>query len=356
MFDDYHKGIKFKSGSEIIGLTTRDAEAFAGLSGANLLFIVDEASGFPAPIFDAVFGNLAGGGKVLLTGNPTRTSGGFFDAFHSKRAAWKTLHISSRESPNFHGENIPGLATPSWLEWAKLNWGEGSPAWDVRVEGNFPKQDSNTVIALAEVEDAIERWQTTDPDGPVEVGLDVARFGDDKSVMCVRRGHRAVSFEVLPPGDGPDTANLAANMAIDAQGNNTNKPRIKVDVIGVGASVYDTLARRKDVEAVPVNVAERATDEERYHSLRDQLWFGVRDWLRDGGAIPSDSTLESELVAPTYTFDNRARFQVESKDQIKKRIKRSPNHADALALAIYPGNPALRGVRTSQVRTRPIHG
>ena len=112
-------------------------------------------------------------------------------------------------------------------------------------------------------------------------------------------------------------------------------PLVRVDVIGVGAGVADLLRYNNQVECVGVNVATSATIEE-YALLRDQVWFGLKKWLKDGGAIPSDPKLEAELVAPTYAFDLRGRIKVEPKEKIKERLRRSPDRADALALAVGP--------------------
>ena len=123
---------------------------------------------------------------------------------------------------------------------------------------------------------------------------------------------------------------------------------VRVDVIGVGAGVADFLRYNNQVECVPVNVATSATVEE-YSLLRDQLWFGLQKWLKDGGAIPSDPKLEAELVAPTYAFDLRTRIKAEPKEKIKERLRRSPDRADALALAVGPlypgGQPRITWLR-----------
>jgi hypothetical protein len=339
LYDDYHKGLKLPDGREVFGITTRDAEAFAGLSGANLLFIVDEASGFPEPIFNSVFGNMAGGGKVVLTGNPTRTSGTFYDSFHAKRDAWKPLHIRSMDNPNFHGGDIPGLANPAWVEWAKKQWGVGTPAWDVRVEGNFPRLGENTVCSLAVVEDAGARWEETRGEGLLHLGVDVGRFGDDPSVIYPRRGQRALTPTELRGLDGPDVAGEVLKVARALRHDDTERPRVKVDVIGVGASVFDVLKRSKEVVAVPIDVSSRAVDPEQYANLRAEAWFTLAAWLSGGGAIPADPDLEGELVAPTYSFDGQGRYVIEPKDKIKARLGRSPDHAEGLMLSVVDATP-----------------
>lgn len=338
---DPRRGLIMPDGRQIFGLTTDTPERFAGLSGANLLFLVDEASGFPEAIFDAVFGNLAGGGKVVLAGNPTQTSGAFYDAFHSKRGSWKTLHVASTETPNFHGGNVPGLANPAWVEWAKGQWGEGTPAWDVRVLGNFPSQGANSVIALSLVEAANLNYAKEKDAGELSIGVDVGRFGDDPSVIQAVRGRKAHPAVTLHGQDGRMVAGYVLEVVREHRRSTDGKVRVKVDVIGVGASVADHLRGHEEIELVEVNVSERADDESKYHRLRDQLWFGAGDWLKEGGVLPpEDQKIVGDLVAPTYAFDSQGRYQVEPKEQTKRRLGRSPDRADALCLAVYRGTQA----------------
>jgi len=339
LYDDYHKGLKFPDGREVFGLTTKDAESFAGLSGAGLLFIVDEASGFPKAIFDAVFGNMAGGGKVVLTGNPTRTSGTFYDAFHEKRGSWCTKHIPSTKGPNFTGQNIPGLANPKWLEWARTYWGEGTPAWDVRVLGNFPRGGSMNVVALHLIEDGEARWPDTRPQGPLVAGLDPARFGDDASVLAARRGPKLLALPEWRGLDGPDLAGKAREWLLDHRVHG-EKPRVKVDVIGIGASAFDALKRSKDLEVVAVNSSETANDPEKYANVRSEMHFAVTSWLGEGGALCPSERLAGELAAAEYSFDGRGRYVVEPKVAIKARLGRSPDASDALGLSCWERGPA----------------
>ncbi len=341
LYDDHRSGLKYDDGREVLGLTTNEAERIAGLSSPNLFFVVDEAAGYPEELFEAVFGNLAGGGKVLLLGNPTRTSGTFYEAFHQKRDLWATAHISSLESPCITNAEpcVPGLATPEWAVRAKAQWGgEESPIYQVRVLGEFPRQAENAVIGLEVVEAATRRWAETPDGGTLELGVDVARYGDDRSVIFPRRGKKAFKPVVLRSMDVVEVAGKALEAA-RALAKPGEKPVVKVDEIGIGAGVADILKRSGEVLVVAVNVAEHARAEG-YAKLRDQLWFSLRDWLAEGGAIPPEPELEAELVAPTYTFDAQGRAKVEAKDQIKRRLGRSPDLADALALAVWSAKPA----------------
>ena len=336
---DPRTGLRFDDGRVVIGFSTDRPETAAGQSGDELLYLVDEASGIDERIMEAIEGNLAGGGRVALCGNPTQTSGTFYDAFTTKREFWHPVHISSEETPNASGigEPIPGLATREYVEEKRRQWGEDSPLYAVRVRGDFPTQASNSVVGLELIEAARKRYPDVPDTGPLEIGVDVARFGDDDSVIQPRRGKRAPVPRVI---HGQDTVQVAGAVVQVAQ--ELRRPgervRVKVDVIGVGAGVADTLRQHQWLDVVDVNVAESATatdDGPGYALLRDQLWFAVRDWLRDGGAFAPDEQLEAELVAPVYSFDTRGRIKVESKDSMKKRLKRSPDRADALALAVH---------------------
>ena len=336
-------GYRLSDGRGVYGFSTKEPERMAGISGAEVLFIIDEASGFPEDIFEAIEGNRAGGGKQLLFSNPTQTSGTFFDAFHTKASFWERIHISSREAAELVPP-ISGLATKAWLAEKAEEWGEDSPIFKVRAQGDFPDQASNSVVALAAVDAAIKRWddrRATSRDqlaelGPLEIGVDPARFGDDESVIVSRRGVRVLDIRTRQGLDGIQLAGavLEAVRSLRSKG---EKPRIKVDVIGIGASVFDQLQHFTDeVVPVSVNVAEVSEHEDKYGNLRDQVWFEMARWL-DTGEIPDDGKLQGELVAPVYTFDPKGRQRVESKAEIKKRTKRSPDRADALCLAVHRG-------------------
>jgi phage terminase large subunit len=336
-------GLELPGGRAIFCISTDKPEKMAGLSGAEILFIIDEASGFPEALWEPVFGNMAGGGRLLALGNPTQLSGPFYEAFTTKREFWETLHVSSEESPNvLAGEVVvPGLATREWVEEKKREWGEKSAAYQVRVAGNFPSQGDNAVIPLENVQDAVRRWAETAAEGLLHIGVDVARYGDDESVVQPRRGKKALEPHVFQGLDNVDLAGQVLRI-VRALRHPGEKPRVKIDVVGNGSGVVDILRReRNELEVIPINVAEAATAEG-FHRLRDQLWFGCGDWLKEGGAIPDDPKLFSELVAPTYFFDARGRQEVEEKEAVKRRLRRSPDRADALCLAVYEKRSSMR--------------
>lgn len=376
-----HSGFEVAPNWGIWGKATDKPERMAGPSGANVLYIVDEASGYDERLLEAIQGGLAGCGKIVLFGNPTRTSGAFFDAFHEKRDAWKLLHIDSQHTPNFFGKRIPGLADPVWLEETarKLWGGPGNPIWQVRVEGRFPGQAPNAIIGLDLLEAAKARWLEQErlrpcselgpADGRLEVGVDVSRDGEDETVVAPRRGKRAypLSRVVFDPKlvTAKDPVPLGHQAALGAvmvarelrkanEGKDAPKnlrPRIKVDEIGNGAACLDHLLAHfaDEFEVVGIKVSQKAdaevkvapgiTAEQYYANKRAQVTFGVRDWLVAGGTVPPDPKLDAELVAPTQHQTSLGKTAVEGKDEIKKRLKRSPDAGDALGLSCYEPPP-----------------
>lgn len=353
-------GIQFPDGREIVGFSTNEPERMAGISGANVLFIVDEASGVPEPIFEAIEGNRAGGARVLLLSNPTRLSGEFHAAFHAKRQFYRTFSVSSRSTPNATGvgKPRPGLATREWCEEKALEWGVESSLYQVRVDGEFPRQGANAVIALALVEEALERMRAYleepfEPSRGLDLGVDPARYGDDQSAIAPVRGELAYAIRRARNLDGPELAGLVLDTVRELR-QPGERVRIKVDVIGLGASCYDALNPKHNpavkalgLEVYPLASSTAATSDG-FANLRAQLCFALRDWLRDG-LLPGDGKLEAELVAVEYAFDARGRRTVTPKEELKLRLGRSPDGADALALAVY-NPPTAKPLPRSQSR------
>lgn len=340
-------GLQFDDGREILGFSTDEPEKMAGFSG-DILFILDEASGIPEVIFEAIEGNRAGGAGIVLFSNPTQTSGTFYDAFHSKRHLWCPITVSSEETPNVVEGRIviPGLAAREWIDEKREDWGVESPLYQVRVLGNFPQQGSNAVVGLTLVEVAQKRWdEDGSGEGRLELGVDPARFGEDESVIAPRRGKKIFTLRAFLGLDGVQLAGEVIKAIRDLRRPGDALPRVKVDAIGIGASCCDQLRYHRDengeaeLELIEVNSASAATTEA-HHRLRDQLWFGITDWLKEGGELPPDDKLARDLVAPTYSFDAQSRQQVEPKKDTKARLGRSPDRADAVALSIFQGAAA----------------
>lgn len=318
-------------------------QALAGFHAENIMFLLDEASAIAEIAFEVALGALSTPGAiVIMTGNPTKTQGFFYDSHHKTRDRWFTMRVSSEDVPRARGH----------IEDVIANYGRDSNRYRVRVLGEFPTQDDETVIPLDLVLAARGRDVVTSDVWPV-LGVDVARFGDDTSAIVLRQGNTLLAIKEWRQLDGAQLAGRIQRFVADLP--NHLKPReIVVDIIGVGAAVYDIL--RLDGSAVReyvrgCNVAEMPSVSELDHRLRDQLWFAGRDWFAerkchipkefpDPADTPLIEKLIGELTAPTYDFTSLGKRKVESKADMKARGVPSPNLADAfllsLAAGIYP--------------------
>lgn len=351
--DSHRTGLKTLDGRWLYGFATDVADNMGGKSSSNLLFIVDEASGVPDAIWEAIKGNMAGGGKILCVANPLRPSGWFYDLFKERRGQWALQRLSSLEAADYQQRvcRVPGLASYEAIqeEWAGY---ESTAAYACRVLGEFPLQGEDSVISVAIVDAALSRWATAPEEGRLELGVDVARDGGDDSVVAPVIGNKALEMRVVHGYDSHQVAGLTMTVLRELRGRfKTEYPvRVKVDAIGAGAGVYDCLRRepRSEVEAVAVSVSESPTSQPTagpgYALLRDQLWFAGREWLVGGGALPADRKLEAELAAVRFGYTASGKLKVESKIELKKRIRRSPDRADALLLAIYQPPRRVAGV------------
>lgn len=335
-----------------LGLSTDKPERFQGFHAEDILLIVDEASGVDQQIFDAAEGFLTStGAKLLLIGNPTQLSGEFYNAFRSP--LYHKIHISAFDSPNLKAGKVvrPYLVTQEWVEEKRLKWGEDSPLWYSRVLGEFPEQGDDTLIPLAWIEAAQQRWQALAPGEPIELGVDVARYGSDTTVIMLRQGSRA---EIVTQLRGQNTMEIAGR-TIEAL-RKTKATVAKVDVIGIGAGVVDRLEEQR-YPVQEMNSSEAAYDNERFVNKRAEWYWALRERFQSGDiAIPPDDELASQLASLKYKFDSRGRIQIESKEEMRKRGLPSPDKADALMLAFAPSVKRFDAGLVSILRGAKIYG
>lgn len=297
-------------------------EALQGLHSKHILILVDEASGVPEPVFEAGRGSLAADNAfVMLASNPTRLEGLFYDTHHKLRSLWYTMSVSGHDCPT------QGQQFRDELE---FQYGKDSNVYRVRVTGEFPTQETDVVIPLTLCETA--KVREVKPFGPIVWGIDVARFGSDRTVLIKRRDNATFAKHIA--WSGQDTMQTAGR--IFAEWNDTlpeDRPHtIFVDVIGIGAGVVDRL-QELQLPIAGINVAESASADDRYHRLRDELWFRCRRWLeKKHCSLFNDETLIAELSLPKYKFTSSGKLIVESKDELRKRYPRSPDVADAFCL------------------------
>jgi len=300
-------------------------EALAGVHSANVLLVVDEASGVPEKVFEAAAGSMSGhAATTILMSNPTRSSGTFFESQTRMASSWWTRRWSCVDSP---------LVSEEFVDEMRARYGEESNAFRIRVLGEFPMADDDTIIPFHLADSAIKRDIEVTPDTKPIWGLDVARFGADKTALCKRYGNVVTE---ISSWQGLDLMQTVGRVMAEYEGLSPSmRPsEILVDSIGVGGGVVDRL-RELGAPVRGINVGEAPAMGGTYMNLRAELWFKTKGWLEDRSCkIPNDDQLLAELTSIRYGFTPGGKMKAESKDDMRKRGLKSPDLADALCLTM----------------------
>jgi hypothetical protein len=321
-------------------------EALQGLHERNLMLVVDEASGVDDKIFEVGEGALTGENTtVVLMSNPTKVSGYFYDT-HTKWEGWDRFKMSCVDSP---------LVSKKYVENIKQRYGEASNIYRVRVLGEFPISGDDALIPLDWVQGALGRDIVTMAMSEAKVervaGLDVARYGDDASSLVVRQG-KVISH--LKRWRGADLMETVGRV-VSAWRDENIFDHLFVDVIGMGAGVYDRL-KEVGVPCTAVNVGETSALGDRFNRLRDELWWKCREYF-EGKTVRIESSaltedLIGELTGVTYkVLSSTGKIKVEGKQEMKNRGVASPDMADALCLTFAQG---VRTRESSVAQFRPV--
>ena len=355
-FDPRHEllGLSLKlDRGEAFAVASDTPETLEGAHAEALLYLFDEAKIIPPDTFDAVEGAFSGAGPdtaaeayALAVSTPGEPAGRFYE-IHRRAPGfedWWTRHVTLDEAIG------AGRISRAWAEQRARQWGEKSAVYQNRVLGEFASGDEAGVIPLGWVEAANERWREHDerrrPAEPLTaVGVDVARFGEDRTVLALRVGDVVTELRRSAKEDTMATAGRVRGL-LGARGG-----RAIVDVIGVGAGVVDRL-REQGLDVTPFNAAE-GTDakdtsgELGFANRRSAAWWRLRELLDPSGdhalALPPDDTLTGDLTAPTWKPTSGGKVQVEGKDEIRARLGRSTDDGDAVVMAFEPEG-APRGV------------
>ena len=314
------------------------ADTLAGLHAKFILFVIDESGGVPKAIMATAEAGLAnehvGWAKILQAGNPTHLEGPLYDACTSERAMWTVIEITGDPDDP---ERSPRISK----EWAReqiQKYGRDNPWVLVNVFGQFPPSSLNTLIGPDEVNVAMRRWghlkKAEFAHMQKRLGVDVARFGDDRTVICPRQGQMTHKFIILRRAD---TVAIAARILLACSRWDSELELID-DTGHWGHGVYDNL-RAAGRAPLAIQFHAPALDP-RYKNRRAEMWLTMVEWIKKGGCLPFVPELIAELTVPTYTFSG-GQFLLEDKDQIKERLGRSPDLADALALTFaVPDQPS----------------
>ena len=220
-----------------------------------------------------------------------------------------------------------------FIDEMRLRYGEESNAFRIRVLGEFPLADDDTIIPFHLAESAQHRDVQVSEETSIVWGLDVARFGTDSTALCKRQG--PIVTEVRS-WRGLDLMQTVGRVVAEYEGlPDSRRPReILVDSIGVGSGVVDRL-QELELPVRGVNVAEAPSMGETYLNLRSELWFKTKGWLEDRSCkLPSNDQLIAELTSIRYSFTSSGKMKAESKDEMRKRGLQSPDLADALCLTM----------------------
>lgn len=346
-----------------VARTASKPDALQGFHADDVLYIIDEASGVDDSIFEPVLGALSTpGAKLLMCGNPTQLSGFFYESHNKNRSSYAAFHIDGRKSSRVSQDFVQTIIRM---------YGEDSDVFRVRVAGDFPLQEDDIFIPLPLVENSImtEFSPRKKPDS-IHIGCDVARFGDDRTVIGYKIDEKAEFYKKRQGQDTMKTADdivLLGEMLVQRYRLTPDKDDpipVKVDDGGVGGGVVDRLRQMKRnapeklwwLEIYPVIFGQRIKHKH-YHDSTTYMMSVAKKLLQpydeDGHRkpveliLPDDDDLVAQLSGRKYGLTETSKIKVESKDAMKKRGRPSPDEADCVLLLCLPVKPPKKkGVRT----------
>lgn len=387
-----HKSAKIPLGGKILtqemqvdddwfalGFATDDTDQFQGFHGKRILVVADEAAGVSEAIFDGIDGITSGANsRKLYIGNPTSRTGRFYDSHQNPH--FKKFNISAFDTPNFtelgityedivkgtwkekymdyvgwpekeydeeiwnktaHRLPYPQLVTPKWVSDRLRSWGAESALFQAKVLGKFPEDEQFTVIPVYMWNKAKEKegWPEVEDISQVKIGIDVARFGSDESVLAMIIDNKLVEIKTVRKMDTTEVAEWVDSIVRKNFNHlkDWKEVKINVDVIGVGSGVADQLRNSKGYENVrDLKVSEKAKKPNKFMNKRAEMYWNTREGLNDGRlkiGVHSEE-LENQITSIKYEFRN-GKMKVEPKEQIRKRMGESPDKADAVCMADY---------------------
>lgn len=360
-----------------LGFSSGDPVNFQGWhSRGGTLVVIDEAVGVGDPTWDALEATCTGPyDRILALANPTQASGRFFDLNKSTDGSVGRIQISAYDTPNIAWGRtlLPGLASVEFVEDRAKRWGRDSAIFKSRILGLFPDGDDLALAPLSHVDQAVWRWQQEEAErtyhlgvcDAVDGGLDVARLGNDKTILSVARFFPGFPDRTVDTEDGRKPRPLPPMTFCDAlrrlpKGVTTETAAaalrekkalalglLRVDADGIGAGVYDQMMAAPDVDGiVEIRGGRVAREPLRYVNLRSEMMFGVRDALRPDAvgvlALPPDDDLAHQITSLRWGERGDGRIAIETKDEWRRRQSEakgrgSPDELDAVAMAIARG-------------------
>jgi len=311
--------------ADFITWSEHNTEAFAGLhnQGKRVLLVFDEGSAIADKVYEVAEGAMTDEDTEIIWvvfGNPTKNTGRFRECFGKYRHRWKTFQIDSRAVEGTNKEQIA-----KWV----ADYGEDSDWVRVRVRGEFPRAGSNQFISSDDVAACRKYKAESYAHMPKILAIDVARFGDDRTVIVSRQGRFS---RILAKYRGLDTVQTSERAIEFIQ--KERPDAVVVDGDGLGAGVVDHLTHRGFRDKVfEFHGGGEPRDKNMYFNRRAEVWGMMRDWLKAGAEIPDDAELAEELAGVEYGFASKSdAIQLEKKEDMKARGMASPDLGDALAM------------------------
>jgi hypothetical protein len=310
---------------------SQQANTLAGIHADAVLFIIDEAGGVPDAVAAAAEGGLANAdaaegreAKLLIAGNPTHLEGPLYRACTSERALWWVKEISG-------DPDDPGRAPRVSVDWAReqiAKYGRENPYVLVNVFGRFPPASASSLFGPDDVSAAMARViAKAEYASEVKIlGVDVARQGDDRTVIALRQGRVVFGPRILRI---PDTMAIAGQVSMVFDKHRPDA--LFIDQATFGFGVLDRLVQL-GYPAIGVDFGGKPVTHVKYANRRSEMWFLMAEWVKAGGVLPKVPELTAELTAPKYSFDAHNKLLLEKKKDIKARTGTSPDIADAIAL------------------------
>lgn len=311
--------------------------AFQGIHRRYVMVILDEAGGIPEDLYTATEAvTNTEGARVLAIGNPDSRGTPFHRIFRED-PTWHKIKISAFDTPNFTGEDIPEelkplLIQPAWVERQKISWGEDSARYKSKILAEFPDEADNTFFSQGSIDKAIDCDIPEDFATTAFLGVDVARFGEDDSVVYVNRGGRVRRIATWSKATSIESASRIHNLAIE-----TGATQVRIDGTGLGGPIVDQVVALAQDRYVVISMLGSAASPDNsrwlnarafnYDSLREQMIVGAID------IDPDDKVLMEELLMIQYKFSGKGAIQIESKDDMRHRGVKSPDSLDALVYA-----------------------
>ena len=343
----------------ILAFTSTESGKYTGFHAPKVWAVLMEAQALPEHAFEGLFSCATGPeDRVIVHGNPLFPTGRLVQL--AKSDGWRTFTIPATSHPNITGAEpfIPGGPSAEWIEHMRATYGEDSNLFKSRVEALFPTSSEEGLFSVEMLSAAAERCEALRAehmDAVPVAALDVARLGPDRSVLAVRRGpvvvevltwHRLVTTDLVDRLR-PELWRLGFRTSREApKASPGERGVIIVDEIGMGGPVLDTL-RQLGYRVDGFNGGRKAKDAERFANVRSSSYWHLRDLLEKGRiGIPEDEGLWAELLATSWRPDPSGRIQLEAKDDLKSRLGRSPDHADAVSMLFsgygLPGPPVAK--------------